>query len=552
MRRLTFALLACGLLTTLTAQPTIGLFQNDSLAYDGYTLFAPSASRTTYLIDNCGYLVNSWTSQYLPGNSAYLVPGGRLLRTARIASNFNGGGSGGRIELFDWEGELLWSYNYSSLAYHQHHDIAYLPNGHVLILAWRRHTEAEALQAGRNPALLSGALWSETVVEVEMIGTDEANIIWEWDLWDHLVQDFDETKDNYGDVAASPGRMDLNFTPSGGGNPADWAHFNSVAYNEELDQIVLSSRHFDEIYIIDHSTTTAEAATGSGGQSGRGGDFLYRWGNPQAYRMGTPADKQLFGQHDAEWIPAGLAGAGQILVFNNGANRPGQPFSTVDSWQPPLNELGTYDRSPDQPFGPAAMSWTYQGDPVESFFSSRVSGAQRLPNGNTLVCAGTGGHLFEVTPEDEIVWEYIIPIAGNAPATQGDVLQTNDAFRATRFAADSPELLGMPLVSGEPIELEPLDYDCTLFGQPTSTHEPGDWSVSISPNPCREELRLEWPDAARYQLEVIDARGQVFVRRQEVAGQVILSTQQWPAGLYIARIRRAGEPAMTTHKFLKL
>jgi hypothetical protein len=546
MRRLLLGLWVLWGLSGLAAQPTIGLFLNDSLSFQGYTLFAPTASRTTYLIDNCGYLVNSWTSPYLPGNVAYLLPGGRLLRTGRIPSPFNGGGSGGRVELFDWEGELLWSYNFSTAEYHQHHDIAYLPNGHLLILAWRYHSAAEALQAGRNPALLVGdALWSEKLIEVEMVGTDEVNIVWEWDLWDHLVQDYDPARDNYGDVAASPGKMDINFVPSGGGNPADWAHYNSVAYHPELDQIILGSRHFDEVYIIDHGLTTEEAATDSG-------DFLYRWGNPQAYRMGTPADKQLFGQHDAHWIPAGYPGAGQVMVFNNGANRPGQPYSTVDSWQPPLNAAGAYDREPGQPFGPAAMSWTYQEDPATDFYSSRVSGAQRLANGHTFICAGTGGHLLEVTPEGQTVWEYIVPVAGNAPATQGQILQTNDVFRAYRFAADSPELAGLDLTPGEPIELEPLDYDCALPDTATSTSQAPGGDVRAFPNPFTDQLLLELPPGDGFTVEVMDARGRPLVRLDQASDQVILPTPQWPAGLYIARIWRKGQAWPTTLKLLKI
>lgn len=59
---------------------------------------------------------------------------------------------------------------------------------------------------------------------------------------------------------------------------------NGIDYNPVLDQIALSTHNLNEWYIIDHSTTTAEAATSSGGNSGKGGDLLYRWGNPAAYQ----------------------------------------------------------------------------------------------------------------------------------------------------------------------------------------------------------------------------------------------------------------------------
>ena len=100
--------------------------------------------------------------------------------------------------------------------------------------------------------------------------------------------------------------------------PADWTHFNSVDYNPELDQIVVSPREFGELWVIDRSTTIEEAAGRTGGNSGKGGSLLYRWGNPAAYKSGSRADQKLFYQHDPKWIPPGLPGAGNILVFNNG------------------------------------------------------------------------------------------------------------------------------------------------------------------------------------------------------------------------------------------
>ena len=86
-------------------------------------------------------------------------------------------------------------------------------------------------------------------------------------------------------------------------------HTNAVAYNAELDQIMLSIHAFSEVWIIDHGTTTEEAASHSGGKRGKGGDLLYRWGNPRAYRTGTNVDQRLFAQHNAHWIPEGLPGA---------------------------------------------------------------------------------------------------------------------------------------------------------------------------------------------------------------------------------------------------
>src|SRR5262249_23204710 len=127
-------------------------------------------------------------------------------------------------------------------------------------------------------------------------------------------------------------------------NP-DWTHVNAVDYNAELDQIMLSTPEFNEIWIIDHGTTTAEAAGHTRGRRGKGGDLLYRWGNPATYRAGGPKDKTLFFQHNAHWIPKGLPGAGRMLVYNNGARRTGGNYSSVDELVLPLGEDDLYARN---------------------------------------------------------------------------------------------------------------------------------------------------------------------------------------------------------------
>jgi len=122
----------------LAQQRTVGLFQNDAgKSFNGYTLFAPLRSMATYLIDNDGKLVHSWQSNYLPGNSVYLLENGHLLRTGNVNNRtFTSGGAGGRVQEYDWDGKLLWDFEYSSNQYLQHHDIERLPNGNVLIIAW--------------------------------------------------------------------------------------------------------------------------------------------------------------------------------------------------------------------------------------------------------------------------------------------------------------------------------------------------------------------------------------------------------------------------------
>ena len=310
------------------SQQTVGLFLNNpALSSPGYTLFSPIRYSTTYLIDMQGRLVHSWPATQTPGLSAYVYADGHLLRTANTGSaSFATGGAGGRIQEFDWDGTVVWDYTYSTSSVRQHHDIERLANGDVLIIAWEGKTSAQAIAAGRNPALVTAAgLWLDHVIQVRPTGPTTGTIVWEWHVWDHVVQDIDATKPNFGVVADHPERIDLNFAQN---NAADWTHVNGIAYDPHNDQIILSAHNLNEIWVIDHSTTTAEAAGHTGGAQGRGGDLLYRWGNPRAYARGTVADQKLFGQHDAQWIPDGVPGAGNLLVFNNGTLPPIPPASS--------------------------------------------------------------------------------------------------------------------------------------------------------------------------------------------------------------------------------
>jgi hypothetical protein len=181
---------------------------------------------------------------------------------------------------------------------------------------------------------------------------------------------------------------------------------------------MISVHSFSEFWIIDHSTMTAEAAAHKGGKQGKGGDLLYRWGNPRAFGAGNVGDQQLFFQHNAHWIPAGLPGAGHVLVFNNGPNRPDGTYSSVDEIVLPVDAKGTYVYQAGAAYGPAKATWSYTADNKSDFFATNISGAQRLPNGNTLICSGPSGIIFEVTTAGEVVWKYANP-GGGGPGGKG-------------------------------------------------------------------------------------------------------------------------------------
>jgi hypothetical protein len=233
-----------------------------------------------------------------------------------------------------------------------------------------------------------------------------------------------------------------------------------VAYNAKLDQILISVRSFNEFWILDHSTTTKEAAGHTGGRSGKGGDLLYRWGNPAAYRAGKAADQKLFAQHDASWIADGLPGAGNILVFSNGGGRPGGNYSSVEEIVPAVDATGKYTQTPGGRFGPEESVWSYAAPKKSDFFAPLMSGAQRLPNGNTLICTGYGGTIFEVTPKGDTVWKYIVPndsrslfgSFSNPGLIFGGTVAGNPVFRAYRYANDYPGLAGKELPAGKTID----------------------------------------------------------------------------------------------------
>ena len=417
---------------------TVGLFTNDNSAYDGYTLFTPKNNTSTYLINNKGLLVHEWESGYLPTMTVYLLEDGNLLRSSALSQ---GGNQKGGFQVLDWDGNVVWQFTQPT----QHHDIEPLPNGNVLLILNDLKTKAELSELGGNPENLVAKTRGLKIIEVEHNGEGGGNIVWEWIVWNHLIQDFDSTKTNFGSVVDHPELVDINFMQTGS---SDWLHTNGLDYNADFDQIILSNRNVNEIWIIDHSITTEEAASHSGGNGGKGGDLLYRWGNPSAYRIG--GDQMLFGQHDAHWIESGLKGEGNILLYNNGIGRSENSFSSADELILPVDENGYYSYEIGTAFGPEKFSWSYKMEP--EYYSSKFSSVQRLPNGNTLICSGDKGVLFEINENKDIVWKYINPVNDTGVVYQGQVITNNSVGRCYRYSQNYPGLAGKDLTPGSPIE----------------------------------------------------------------------------------------------------
>lgn len=531
-KKLIYILLIFSNLTLLSQVNTLGTISLTEEAYDGYTLF--SSHKNTFLINNCGQVINQWSSDYLPGHSVYILPNGNLIRAGRKdTSTITFGGVGGIVEMFDWDGNLVWEFVYSSDDYRLHHDIYPMPNGNILVLAATVMSNEETILAGRDPNLVSGAgiLYNEQILEIKPIGTNDYSIEWEWNFNDHLIQDYDDTKNNYGVIEEHPEKLDINFLNDR--IPAEnWLHVNSIQYDETLDQIVISSRNLSELFIIDHSTTTEEASGDIGGTYGKGGDFLYRWGNPVAYRQGNEDNRTLFGQHFPHIIKPGLKDEGKIILFNNGTDR--EPaFSEVMIFSAPTTSPGIYTYEPDSSYGPEAAEFTYSSNEDNNFTSGILSGAIRLPNENLLICDGNSGRLFEITATNDIVWNYIIPMNNTTGeiSSQGDVLESgNSTFRGIKYSTDYEGFTGKDVTPGDPIESNFNLNTCLSL----STDNLLNNNITIYPNPVIDLININ-TSLTILEVEIYDVLGKrlnyikVNNRKIDVSGV--------NSGVYILKIK---------------
>ncbi len=468
-----------------------GLRSRKEGALDGYTLISPLNSKSVHLVNMQGETVHTWKTKHVPGAGTYILPNGHLLRCAMVDDNprFHGGGIGGRIEELDWNGAVVWEYELATDQRTLHHDIAPMPNGNVLAIAWEYHSPEEAFERGRaSDRIHEEGLWTDIVIEIRPTPPLGGEIVWTWRTWDHLVQDTREKGADYGSPADFVGRIDINADHrfdapetdaeraareerekqmqavgyTGGKDPAadatvadgakapdkpkgkyggDWLHTNAIDYLPELDLIALSTPHLCELWVIDHSTTSAEAAGSKGGRRGHGGELLYRYGHSRNYGIGDETSRKLFYQHDMTWQRGANAGELSLLLFNNGSRRPDGEYSEVEQIALPFDPVTGFARARGAAFGPDTLLWSYK-DP-EKFLSPFISGAQRLPNGNTLICEGARGRVFEVTSAGDVVWDFYNPLGGEVkPAKQAGNAPSKALFRATRLAKDHPGLVG--------------------------------------------------------------------------------------------------------------
>ena len=395
------------------------------------------------LLDAEGKVVHRWDTDLTGGgHTSYLLNSGGLLRTGIRDRRYVAGqpvAATDILQITDDTGKAVWELSAEEIDFNGnkitfHHDMEPMPNGNILVLIYEELSPEDATAAGWTAG--EGKLvWSDGVLEIRPdLERGSYEIVWRWRFIDHMIQDRDAGAANYGVVADHPERIDGHYPKSYAPMSAVRQHLNSLDYHPGLDQIVVSSFIYSEIWVIDHGTTVEQAAGSTGGRRGKGGDLLFRYGNPAAYGRGSEKNRLFRHQHYANWVDEGLPGAGDILVFNNNTGPRGiagvgsggaaaaavqqqlEGISNVHEFRPAvddgryvLGKAGTFD---------AKRVWFWEH---EDFFAPFQGGARRLPNGNTLLTDTVGRRVWEVAPDGDVVVRY----KGPAPA-----------FKTFKYAAE--------------------------------------------------------------------------------------------------------------------
>jgi len=545
MKKAFLCLLFVTVFYNLKAQKhTVGLVKADiNKAFAGYTLIYPDNQPNVYLLNTCGQIVHTWTDTLdsRPGNVVHLLEDGSILKTKRNANTTQDAlwaeGGGGTVEWRDWNNTLLWSFTLNDSFNRLHHDIEPMPNGNILMVSWEKKTKAEAIAKGRiEDSMLHNEIWVDKIIEVKPLGKDGYTIVWEWHLWDHLLQSVDSTKPNYGNPLTKIGRVDINYAIHSANK--HWASIHSLNYNDVFDQIVVSSPWFNEAWIIDHSTSSQEAASRLGGFSGKGGDLMFRWGNPAAYKGGDKSLQRLFFPNDVQWMGKkfGDDNFGKFIVANN---RFAPNFSTASIFQPVFDTYFWDYIIVGNTYLPKSFIWTYKMPDSSAFYSPVSASVQPLSNGNTLICSGNQGYLFEMDSKKEIIWEYITPLNAGIPVKQGDILPkgSNVTVEAKRYAADFSAFTGRNLMPKGYLENKPDTAFCKLYSNISAIEDYP--SLSVFPNPTNQNVTITTHTGTTTinSLSIVSVLGEVMWEANDLKTKSFtVNTSHIPQGLYYLSI----------------
>lgn len=523
---------------------TVGLLSfDDDLGVGGYTLIFPERQPDIFLLNKCGEIVHRWEDDPAarPGAVAYLLENGNIIRSKWLADNpssvSTSGGAGGIIEIVSWDNEVLWTYNIADSTQIQHHDIHFTPQGTVMIIVWQIKELNEIVANGFDTLSNNQrSILTDYILEIDPV-TD--SIVWEWHAWDHLIQEHDSTKANFGVVAEHPERIDINYQEYTFGK-TDWLHCNSIDYNPTLDQVMISSKHLNEFWIIDRSTTSAEATGTSGGNSNQGGDLLFRWGNPKAYQAGETSDRQLFSQHDVQWIDENDVNPNydffeKIALYNNHIET---GLSLGQILAPQFDTTSFSYLKSNNTFLPENFSAEFSHPDTARNYSTAASSIQIIGDGSVIMCAGRQGRTFELTPDGQVAWEYITPFKNGNQIPQGINLSSSEnfTFQAQRYLETYPAFIGKTLEPLGFIELDPNVAFCPLVSINEFKNENDDFS--ISPNPVNTLLFIENNNEKIEEIKIYNSFGTLILTTKIPFGKTEINISNWPSGIYFSQNQR--------------
>ena len=392
------------------------------LVHDGYVLMNPIDTHAFWIVDKRGSVLHTWPIPTDLRFDAQLLPDGRVL--ANLEQSLGGDETrfyGGDLRIIEPDGSFSWELTWQGPTTISHHDLEMLPSGNILFIAADAYPPAAAVAMGWNGGT---QLVSESLIEVDP-ATNE--VVWRWDAADHLIQDHDPAALGHGDPAQHPELIDVNYGPVLDFGAGDIFHANGIVHDAERDLIFFSINNYSEVWVIDHATTTEEAA-------GPAGDLVYRFGNPEAWRN-TAGQRRFWTQHHPSFIADGLAGAGHLLIFMNG--RPYHGRTTEQSVVYELQLPPVLACEPGVDTEPTvAWSWTHPG-----LYGHHLGSAQRLPGGNTLIAEGDYGY-WEVTSDGQVAWKFdyegegILEVPGAAVWRGYGIEKDDPALAALGLKAD--------------------------------------------------------------------------------------------------------------------
>ncbi len=518
----------------------ISIFASQASALsDGYILCGAYAGKNTVLLDRDGHLVFNWQHDSLidtlNGYSCYLLENGDLLRTAQVPSSVkcpaNAMPQQGAINRIDPFGKLVWRYVLADDSLMLHHDMKPMSNGNIIACSFVAKTKPQLIAAGVDTTVLGRGrmatkfMLAEKIIEIKPKAPEGGDIVWEWNILDHIV---------HADSQASqhPELFSGSIVPNL--FAGQWVHLNGIDYNARTDEIVFSSRIFSECYVIDHGTTTQQAAGHTGGPRGKGGDLLYRWGKAANY--GMTDDYTLECLHSTTWIPEGYPGAGHICFFHNSSMAVAK--SEVIEITPPSDGNGNFQHTAGQAFGPSQPTWKFC--PEEAFYSPYMSSAMRMPNGNTIVHEAypqsggmmmmgetdstTNSMIWEVTQTNQVVWKYRMQIKSGLAG--GIAEGFSMAYNPAKIMYYPSNYIGI----------------AKLFERGGRIKARNEYKPASALQPCINPAvnRVDFSNVAGCDIGLYTLQGKCVFSCHQQTADYSFETKRLPVGLYCAKVISSG------------